>query len=148
MPIDNAERERRRTLVRAHLAAENDPDLDRIMRTFSDATEMLYNGQSFTDHESIRWAHGHFGWSSAHGAFAGTRVVTDQEHFTDDEIVIEQRLFGQHVGEFLGFPATGRDIELRAVAFYRFDKDGKLTSERVVMNLGPLAGELEAPRPG
>jgi hypothetical protein len=24
------------------------------------------------------------------------------------------------------------------VAFYRFDDDGKLTSERVVMNLGPL----------
>ncbi len=142
MPVDNAERERRRTLLRAHLAAENDHDLDRIMRTFSDATEMLYNGQSFTDHEGIRRAHRYFGWASAQGAFAGTRVVTDQEHFTDDEIVIESRLLGKHVGEFRGFPATGRDVELRAVGFYRFDKDGKLMSERVVMNLGPLAGEL------
>jgi len=148
MPIDNEERERRRTLLRAHLAAENDHDLDRIMRTFSDGTEMLYNGRSFTDRQSIRWAHGYFGWSSVQGAFAGSRGVTDQEHFTDDEIVIESRLFGKHVGEFLGFPATGRDVELRAVVFYRFDKDGKLTSERVVMNLGPLAGELEPPRPG
>jgi len=148
MPIDSTERERRRTLLRDHLAAENDHDLDKIMRTFSEATEMLYNGQSFTDHERIRRAHRYFGWASTQGAFAGTRVVTDQEHFTDDEIVIEQRLLGKHVGEFLGFPATGRDIELRAVAFYRFDKDGKLTSERVVMNLGPLAVEWQAPRPG
>jgi steroid delta-isomerase-like uncharacterized protein len=146
MPIDNAERERRRTLVRAHLAAENDHDLDRIMRTFSDGTVMLYNGRSFTDHERIRWAHSYFGWSSVQGALAGLRVVTDQEHFTDDEFVIESRLFGKHVGEFLGFPATGRDFELHAVIFYRFDQDGKLTSERTVMNLGPLAGELEAPR--
>src|SRR6478672_2463859 len=74
MPIDNAERERRRTLVRAHLAAENDHDLDRIMRTFSDGTVMLYNGRSFTDHERIRWAHSYFGWSSVQGAFAGLRV--------------------------------------------------------------------------
>jgi len=148
MPIDSTERERRRTLLRDHLAAENDHDLDKIMRTFSEATEMLYNGQSFTDHERIRRAHRYFGWASAQGAFARTRVVTDQEHFTDDEIVIEQRLLGKHVGEFMGFPATGRDFELRAVAFYRFDKDGKLTSERVVMNLGPLAVEWQAPRPG
>jgi len=77
MPIDNEERERRRTLLRAHLAAENDHDLDRIMRTFSDGTEMLYNGRSFIDHESIRWAHGYFGWSSVQGAFAGARGVTE-----------------------------------------------------------------------
>jgi hypothetical protein len=29
-------------------------------------------------------------------------------------------------------------VELPFVAFYRFDDNGKLTSERVVMNLGPL----------
>jgi|SRR5882724_3497819 len=147
MPIDNAERERRRTLVRAHLAAENDHDLDRIMKTFSDRTENVSNGRSFTDHESIRWVHVYFGLSSAQGALAGLRIVVDREHFTDDEVVIESRVFGKHVGEFLGFPATGRDIELPAVGFYRFDKEGKLTSERVVMNFGPLAGELEGPRP-
>lgn len=147
MTIDNAERERRRTLLNAHLAAENDHDLDSIMKTFSNDTEMLYNGRFFSDHESIRWAHSYFGWSSAQGAFSGLRVVVDREHFTADEIVTEQRLFGKHVAEFLGFPATGRDVELRAVGFYHFDKDGKLRSERVVMNLGPLAGELEGPRP-
>jgi len=34
--------------------------------------------------------------------------------------------------------ATNRDVELPFVAFYRFDEKGRLTSERVVMNLGPL----------
>jgi steroid delta-isomerase-like uncharacterized protein len=148
MAIDNAERERRRTLLNDHLAAENDHDVERIMKTFSADTEMIYNGRYFSDHESIRWAHGYFGWSSAQGAFSNLRVVVEREHFTEDEIVTEQRLFGKHVGEFLGFPATGRNFELRAVGFYHFDKDGKLKSERVVMNLGPLAGEQEGPPPG
>ena len=147
MAIDNAERERRRTLLHAHLAAENDHDLDRIMQTFSAETEMTYNGRSFSDHESIRWAHGYFGWSAAQGAFSELRVVVEREHFTADEIVAEQRLFGKHVGDFLGFPPTGRNFELRAVGFYHFDREGKLRSERVVMNLGSLVGELDGPRP-
>jgi len=147
MAIDSVERERRRGLLKAHLAAENDHDIERIMETFSADTEMTYNGRSFSEHDGIRLAHGYFGWSSAPGAFSDLHVVVDREHFTDDEIVAEQRLFGRHVGEFLGFPATGRAFELRAVGFYRFDRDGKLRSERVVMNLGPLVGEREDPRP-
>jgi len=147
MAIDEAERQRRRALLNAHLAAENDHDLDAVMRTFSADTEMLYNGRSFTEHEGIRWAHEYFGWSSAQGAFSDLHVVVEREHFTADEIVIEQRLFGKHVGEFLGFPPTGRSFELRAVGFYQFDEDGKLKSERVVMNLGPLVGEVAGPRP-
>ena len=140
MPIDDRERERRRALVRAHYAAENDHDLERIMGTFSEDAVMLYNRQSFPSDETIRLAHGYFGMSAAPGAFGGFRSIVDQEHFTDTEIVIEGRACGRHISEFLGFPPTERDVELPFVAFYRFDADGKLTSERVVMNLGPLRG--------
>jgi len=140
MPIDQAEHKRRRALLDAHYHAENDHDLDRIMKTFSTNAEMLYNGQPFRDHESIRQAHGYIGMSSAAGAFRGIRTVADHVHFTLDEIVVEGRLCGRHGGEFQGFPATGRDVELPFVAFYRFGDDGKLMSERVVMNLGPLGG--------
>jgi hypothetical protein len=57
MPIENAERERRTALLRAHYNAENNHALDRIMETFSADAEMLYNGQSFPNRESIRQAH-------------------------------------------------------------------------------------------
>ena len=43
MPIDAKERQRRRALVKAHYAAENDHDLDRIMNTFADDGVMHYN---------------------------------------------------------------------------------------------------------
>ena len=101
---------------------------------------MLYNRQSFGDPESIRTAHAYIGLSSTDGAFRGIRNVIDREHFTTDEIVVEGRLCGRHVGDFQGHSATERDVELPFVAFYRFAANGKLTSERVVMNVGPLHG--------
>lgn len=142
MPIDEKERARRRALLRAHYAAENAHDIDRIMKTFAapDAV-MLYNHQPFEDPDSIRAAHGYMGFSSAPGAFTGLQTNIDHEHFTDDEIVVEGRLCGRHSGEFLGFPPTDRDVVLPFAAFYRFDAGGKLVSERVVMDLGPLGGE-------
>jgi len=140
MPIDDRERERRRALVRAHYAAENDHDLERIMATFSKDGVMIYNRQTCPGEETIRLAHSYIGMSAAPGALAGLRAVIDGEHFTDAETVIEGRLCGKHSSEFLGFAPTQRDVELPFVAFYRFDADGKLTSERVVMDLGTLHG--------
>ena len=140
MPIDERERERRRELIRAHYAAENDHDLDRIMATFSKHGVMVYNRQTFPTDETIRLAHSYMGMSAVPGALAGLRAVIDEEHFTDAETVIEGRICGKHSRDFLGFAPTQRDVELPFVAFYRFDANGKLASERVVMNLGPLHG--------
>jgi predicted ester cyclase len=137
MPIDDTERQRRRALLRAHYAAENDHDPERIMKTFSPAGVMLYNRQAFPDGDSIAQAHSYMGFIPG-GAFQDLQTVAEHERFTDDEIVVEGRLTGRHVGEFQGFPPTNREIELPFVAFYRFDVQGKLTSERVVMNLGSL----------
>ena len=138
MTIDDAERARRRALVHAHMQVENAHDVDAIMATFSTDAEMLYNGQSFHDHDAIRAAHAYLGLSAASGAFRGLRLVPDAEHVTADEIVIEGRMCGTHVADFESFPPTGRDVEMPYVAFYRFDAGGKLVSERVVMNLGAL----------
>jgi hypothetical protein len=132
MPTD-----RRTALLHAHYAAENANDMDRIMKTFSAGAEMLYNRQAFRDPDAIKLAHVYIGFAAS-GAFANLHNVIDAEHLTADEIIVEGRLCGKHVGEFQGFPPTQQEVELPFVAFYRFDADGKLASERVVMNLGPL----------
>jgi len=140
MPIDEAERNRHRALLHAHYAAENDHDLDAILETFSADGVMLYNRQPFPGDEMIRGAHTYLGMAATPGAIGGLRAHIDAEHFTDEEVVVEGRLTGKHSGEFLGFAPTDRDVELPFVAFYRFDANDKLSSERVVMNLGPLGG--------
>jgi predicted ester cyclase len=146
MPVDETERQRRRKLLAAHYDAENGHDLPRVMATFAEGGEMHYNRQVFPDAASIEQAHAYMGFSAA-GAFSGLRATRDREHFTDDEVVVEGRVCGTHTGEFQGFPPTGREVELPFVAFYRFDGAGKLRSERVVMNLGPLAAApIWAPR--
>lgn len=144
MPIDTREDTRRRRLLDAHYAAENDSDLDRIMATFASGAEMIYNGQRFSDPESIRWAHAYIGMSDAAGGFTDLESFRDREHVTPDEIVVEGRLRGKHTGEFQGYPPTGREVELPFVTFYRFDASGLLISERIVMNLSML-GTFGAP---
>ncbi|MDX2170682.1 MAG: nuclear transport factor 2 family protein [Deltaproteobacteria bacterium] len=136
--VDHAERARRRALVTAHYAAENAHDAERIMQTFSPDGVMRYNAHTFSDPDSIRQAHGYIGMTADPGAFDGLVTHIDQEHFSDNEIVIEGRLTGRHRAFFEGYAATGREVVLPFVAFYRFDAGGKLVNERVVMNLGPL----------
>ena len=109
-----------------------------IMATFAPDAEMLYNRIPFTDPQSIRYAHDLLGFSGTGGAFKDIHNYIDAKHFTEDEIIVEGRLCGKHVGEFQGIEATGRNVELPFVAFYHFDKTDKLISERVVMNLGAL----------
>ncbi len=138
MTIDATERDRRRALLEEHYAAENDHDLDRIMDTFADDAVMHYNRLRLEDDEAIRGAHTLIGKSASPGALSGLRNIIDAEHYTNEETVVEGRMFGKHSNEFLGFAPTERDVELPFIAFYRFDNNDKLTSERIVMNLAPL----------
>lgn len=114
------------------------------MATFASGAEMIYNGQRFAEPDHIRWAHGYIGMSSLAGAFTELETIRDHEHCTADEIVVEGRLCGRHVGEFQGYEATGREVVLPFVTFYRFDANGLLTSERIVMNLGMLGTAVAA----
>ena len=138
MPITDSEKNRRRALLKTHYDVENDHDMNGIIATFAPDGEMLFNRFPFTDPQSIRGAHGLIGFSGTDGAFEDIHNYIDVEHFTEDEIIVEGRLCGQHIGDFQGIEATGRNVELPFVAFYHFDKTGKLISERVVMNLGAL----------
>jgi len=138
MLITDSEKTRRRALLKAHYDVENSHDMNAIMATFSPDGELHYNRTPFTDPQSIRDAHVSIGFSGTDGALEDLDNCIDSEHFTDDEIIVEGRLCGKHVREFLGIEATGRYVELPFVAFYHFDKTDKLISERVVMNLGVL----------
>lgn len=147
MPVDDAERKRRRALLHAHLAAENKNDVQAVMKTFSADAVMHYNNVPFPTGEAIQAAHEYIGFAGGNGAFAGAHNLVDRESFTDSDIVVEGRLCGVHQGEFLGFAPSGKAVELPFVAIYCFGADGKLSSERVVMNLGPLHAAFY-PAPG
>ncbi len=137
MPITDSEKARRSALLKTHYDVENSHDMEGIMATFSPDCEMLFNRAPLSDPQSIRYAHSSIGFSDA-GAFADIHNYIDAKHFTEDEVIVEGRFCAKHVGDFEGIEATGRNVEMPFVAFYRFDDADKLVSERIVMNLGVL----------
>ena len=138
MTVTESERARRQALLDKHYAVENDGDIPGIMATFAPDAVMEYNGVPFPSPDTIEAAHLYLGFTDAAGAFDKPQNHIDRVSFTDTDVVVEGRLAGKHVEEFLGFAGTGRDVVLPFTAFYEFDEAGLLASERVVMNLGPL----------
>lgn len=131
---EQLKRSHRRRLYDEHIKGENHHNIGMVMATFSLFGEMVFNGFPFRDPASIAAAHVSMGMSEFPGALEGLKVVEETLYYTDDEILIEGRLEGKHVADMAGFPATNRFIELPYYAFYRFDRDDKLISERIVMN--------------
>jgi len=138
MTVTETERARREALLEQHYAVENDGDLAGIMATFAPDAVMEYNGVAFPTPEAIEGAHAYLGFADVAGAFANPQNHIDRVSHTDTDVVVEGRLAGTHVEDFLGFAGTGRPVVLPFTAFYCYNDDGVLTSERVVMNLGPL----------
>ncbi|MEY4578888.1 MAG: hypothetical protein RL701_3591 [Pseudomonadota bacterium] len=132
-------RARWRRWLDAHMGQENLHDLPGVMATFSETGEMIFNRQPFTTPEAIAQGHVLFGMSAQPGALANTQVIPERAYFTDDEVLVEGKVVGDHVGDIQGFAATGRRVELHYAAFYRFDPAGELVSERITMDWSLLA---------
>jgi hypothetical protein len=139
LSVSEAERTRRRNLTAAHVAEENQHDIDGLMNTFSEHAEVSVQGVATQDRELIRQGHVEGGFSNTPGSLENLRVEPKIEYITDDEIVFEGRLVGTHVRPMNGFPPTNREVAIPYIAFYRFDADGKLVSERLTFNWGVLS---------
>lgn len=137
-PRERARRRRLRRALMRHVQAENDHDLDGIMRTMADDAEMVVNGLRFDTPDAIAGGHVEFGMSELMGGLLGTEVTVTQEYFTDDAILTRGAVRAEHVGSAAGFPGSGLLVELAYAAFYQFNRRGKLVSERITMDFGPL----------
>jgi hypothetical protein len=145
MRLDDAERDRRRTLMEVHVAAENDHDLDAIMATFSNDAELIFNSNRSRGYEEIARGHALIGMSSQPGALEDLRCVNQRIFFTDAEIIVEARMEGKFVRQFGNIPPTNEQVRLRGFNAYLFDAEGKLIRERAVLNLGVLGPRGERP---
>lgn len=132
-------RQRWRRWVDLHMGEENAHDLTGVMETFGEHAEMIFNGMPFLDESSIAAGHVLFGMSQDPGALTDTQVVPQRTTYTDDEVLVEGHVIANHVGDVMGFLGRGQRVSLPYSAFYRFDDQGKLVSERIVMNWQPLA---------
>jgi len=124
-------------LLYRHLEAENAQDLNGTLAT-------LHPDCVFQDHATGQLWRGHSGAADHYRQWWTTFDVTverlaDQSAGWPDEntFIAEAAWKGRHVGEFLGIPASGREILQRFVVVVGF-QDGLMTSERFHYDLASL----------
>ena len=65
----------------------------------------------------------------------------------DDKVMIRTRLIGTHAGEFMGIPATGKQVDVPGVVIYRIE-DGKIAQHWIFLDNMTLMQQLGlAPEP-
>ena len=133
--------EARARCLEEHLRAENQHDVDAIMKTFAQNGVLIFNGVSIADHDRIRALHEDLGFGQG-GGFSDLSIEEKERYVSGEAIVLEQVVRGKHTGVWQGVPATGRTVELAVSTVYKFDEEGKLSSENVYFDTGGLLRQL------
>ena len=128
-------------IVEEHLRAENDHDVDGVMRTFAENPTFILNGDTISGPDDIRAFYEAFGFGER-GGFTNLQVEERGRHISDDAVILEITVRGDHTNSWQGIPATGRKIELPLCAVLPFDGADKLTGERVYMDGALLLKQL------
>ncbi len=74
-------------------------------------------------------------------AFPNLYILTQDVIAEQDVVVIRFTMIGTHQGEFMGIPATGRDVEMDACDIYRFG-DGQVIERDFSADVLGLMGQL------
>lgn len=145
-------RARRQAVVAEHIRGEtHGSDLDAAVAAFGDGgasydvvpLEFLKPpGQPLT-HPTPADVRDHLAVLTA--AFPDLELVVERLHHSDDAVIVEGRSVGTHAGDFLGLPATGLRMDVRACVVYRFDGD-RMTNETVYFDLATQLRQLGVER--
>ena len=128
-------------VVDEHIKAENDGDLNGIMNTFGERPTFVLNGNTLAGPETIRAFYEGFGFGGQ-GGFTQIHVDEKQRHISDDVVVLEVMVTGEHTNTWQGIPATGKSFEVPLCAIFFFDEEGKLAGEKVYMDGALLLTQL------
>jgi hypothetical protein len=115
--------------LEAHFHAENEHDVDAILATFADPSEVVWGGRSFRGVDVIRKLHDRMGFGND-GAFTDLQIIERKRHYTSTAIIVEQTLRGRHAGIWEGLAPTGREVQVPVCTVYEFNSEGRIVSER------------------
>jgi steroid delta-isomerase-like uncharacterized protein len=132
-------RAHREALVLEHVAAENDKDVERVMRTFTrPCYDLAVAGGGLVEGDAAVRLLQARNWT----AFTGVRYEPVRLHHADDAVILEYRVRGRHVGNYLGVPPTEAPIDVPAIAV--FDFEGRdLVCERPYVNQAMLLAQMK-----
>ncbi|HEU0023534.1 MAG TPA: ester cyclase [Thermoleophilaceae bacterium] len=124
------------------IADWNRGDLERYLTLYDEGIRLHGYAPEPMDKESVR------GFYEQHfAAFPGGQIELLHTFADGDDVVTRFVMRGRHEAEFLGVPATGRDIELNGITILRF-RDGLVVerwSQADMLGLLVQFGAVPAP---
>jgi steroid delta-isomerase-like uncharacterized protein len=137
MPPTAALRRKREAIVKEHMDSENRHEFDATLETFHHPRyELIGTGDVYDGPEEVA---GYF--EETRRAFPDQRNEVLALHHADDGVLVEAVIRGTHEGPLRGLPPTGREFEVRILAFFVFEDD-KLVCERVYFDQSTVLRQL------
>lgn len=137
VPISDRVRSQREELLRAHLAAHNQGDVEGVLATFSTPRlELIPSGRVFAGAVAVRE---HL--EERRRSFPDQRFETIALHHSDHVVVSEFWMTATHEGAFHGVEPTGRRFKARMAAIFEF-ADDRICCQRLYYDAGTIARQL------
>ena len=136
--IDDDLRQRRLEIIREHMDTEVTKEFDRTLATFNGHPryEIMPTGQVFDGDEEVM---GYYRMTRT--AFPDQRHDNVRYHVTEDTVIVEFELLGTNLGEFYGFPPTGKVFRVPIIAVFFFAGD-RIVNERVYFDSASLVTQI------
>ena len=128
-------RERREAIVRRHIEAENQGDIEATIATFEHPRYEM-NGVPHDGAAAVREL-----LQGLMRALPDLHGSAERLRHTDDAVIVEVRITGTRGGEWQGIPPTGRRIELPGAAIFEFDDD-RLVCEKVFIYIATMLTQI------
>lgn len=125
--------------VEEHVRCENAHDLHAIMQTFG--PDARYDDEPWGEHHEGRSAVQSF-YEAQLRAAPDFHVDVKRRHITEENIILEVEISGTHQGTFRGLPATGCRFRFPLCAVYCFDKENKLSGEKIYYDRATVLRQL------
>jgi steroid delta-isomerase-like uncharacterized protein len=127
----------RDAVIREHMESENRLDFDATIATFEHPRyELIATGQVFDGEAEVRQY-----YATSRTAFPDQRNEIHSLRHAEDSAVVEFDLLGTHLGEFAGFPPTGKEFRCRMAAIFEFHGD-RIVCERVYFDSATILRQL------
>jgi steroid delta-isomerase-like uncharacterized protein len=75
-------------------------------------------------------------------AFPDMQIDPQDVVASDDKVVVRARYTGTHQGEFMGMPATGKNVDVQLIDIFRLDDDGLVHEHWGVLDALALMQQL------
>src|SRR5215212_1428107 len=139
LPLSSDRTSARLRIVDEHVRLENQHDLDGIMATFGGTAH--YDDEPWGEHHEGRDGVRAY-YTALLSAMPDLHIAVHRRHTSDDAVILEAVISGQHLGPWRGLPPTGRRVEFLLCGIFTFDAADRLAGEKIYYDRATVLRQL------